>query len=144
MKWMTIWHVDMSLVECKWWIRLKCFIVHCSISSSDPQLFNWNISTNKQSLTRNSFWSEWGLIIMVKMMDILIIKYNIVSIAIVERRDPGLLGTSVEREPPDSCPRRSRRTRVVSGWRWLSRWSRANIPDLREQSPAEIRDQRIT
>ena len=54
---------------------------------------------------------------MVKMMDILIIKYNIVSIAIVESRDTGLLGTSVEREPPGRpgrCPRRSRRTRVVS------------------------------
>ena len=52
---------------------------------------------------------------MVKMMDILIIKYNIVSIAIVERRDPGLLGTSVESQTPGSCLRRSRRTRVVSG-----------------------------
>ena len=52
---------------------------------------------------------------MVKMMDILIIKYNIVSIAIVERRDPGLPGTSVERGPAGSFPRRSRRTRVVSG-----------------------------
>ena len=51
---------------------------------------------------------------MVKMMDILIIKYNIVSIAIVESRDPGLLGTSGEREPPGRCPRRSRRTLLVS------------------------------